>query len=189
LLRKADRQKGRFRNLLLTALNRYMAYVYRKSNAAKRHPAKKILSLAGIDDGVFPEPSVSATPEQAFHFVWAFDLLQEVLADVKQVCLDKKQEVYWRVFEERFLCPILTGQESLSQEKLCEQFDISDKKTVSNMAITVKRRFAAVMRKKIRQWVEDEEEIEQEICEIIKILSEGNAAKLEKNIFKNEEIL
>lgn len=176
LLSKAEPAKGKFRTYLLTALDRYVVDMYRKQSAACRSPGEALLSLDGKEDADPFEPVDTSTPEQAFHHAWAATLVSEVLADVRAACEQAGQQAHWRVFETRFLKPILEGVEPPSQESLCEEIGIDTVKQVSNMAITVKRRFAASMRAKVRPWVGDDQAAEQEIRELMEILSKGGAA-------------
>ncbi len=176
LIPQADKEKGRFRTLLLTALDRYVADVYRREHALKRRP-EVLVSLDGaVDRERLPEPAGRGSPEQAFHHAWASALLDEVLAEVEQGLRDGGQTLYWQVFEARVLQPILKGTEPTPLKKLCSQYGIKDAKKASNMVITAKRRFATVMRRKVGEWADREDDIEQEIRELMEILSHPGAA-------------
>lgn len=175
LLPQADRQKGKFRTFLLTALDHYVTDVHRRGQATKRTP-DVLVSLDGMESCRLPELSDENDPEHAFHQAWASAMVHEVLAEVERDCREDGQVAHWLVFEARILGPILHGQEPVPLEVLCELHGIDDAKKASNMAITVKRRFAAAMRSKVAEWAENEDDVENEIRDLMAILSRTGAA-------------
>jgi len=60
--------------------------------------------------------------------------------------------------------------------QLCKRFGIEGKAKVSNMIVTVKRRFQAAMSSRVRQHVDSDEEVKQEIQDLMKILSKNCAS-------------
>ena len=54
LIQRADPNRGRFRTLLLTALDHYLANVHRGQCAQKRIPAAKLIALDQADMGDLP---------------------------------------------------------------------------------------------------------------------------------------
>ena len=108
--------------------------------------------------------------------MWASALLHEVLSELKDTCSKDDKVIHWQVFEKRFLSPILDGADAVSLEELRRQHGLSDEKQVSNMAITIKRRFSAMMRQRVRQWVDSDEEVDSEISDLMQILSNHGAA-------------
>ena len=171
LLAQADQHRGRFRSLLLTALDRYTTDQWRKAHAGKRAPTELLLSFSTAADEALPEPADTSTPQEAFHRAWAIELLQEALGETKSACLLRGQEVHWRIFDQRFLQPILTGAEPASLASLCGQNGVGSEKAASNMAVTVKRSLADILRRKVRRWVCDEQDVEEEIRDLMDVLS------------------
>ncbi len=177
LLQRADRTRGRFRTLLLTALQRYVADVGRREGAAKRHPRAGLVSLQQVSsDDCLPAPD-TLTPEEAFHRAWAAAVLQEVLSELRTDLLAGGREGYWRIFESRVVDPILSGAQPESIEHLARELGFDDPKRVANITVTVKRRFAALLRAKVAEWCTAEAEVDQEIREFIAILGASGAAR------------
>ena len=58
---------------------------------------------------------------------------------------------------------------------LCQELGIDSETRVSNMKVTVKRRFKTILRAWIRYSVSSDEETEGEIRELMDILSKGGA--------------
>lgn len=171
LIQKANRAKGKFRSFLLTALDHYVTSVHRAKTARKRMPSKGLIRLDGIDSPNVPELADNATPAQAFIHAWASALLDEVLAEVKAGCCQSGQEAHWLVFHARVVQPIQEDSDPPSLSDLCGQHGIDDEAKVSNMLITVKRRFRKVLRLHVRQFVGSEKDVDREIQDLMKILS------------------
>ena len=75
LIQRADHMKGRFRTLLLTALDRYITSVYRKQTAQKRIPKDKLVQLEHTGPADLPEPIQELTSEESFNYAWVSELL------------------------------------------------------------------------------------------------------------------
>jgi DNA-directed RNA polymerase specialized sigma24 family protein len=84
LLRTADREIGRFRQLLLTALKRFVSNAKRREIREIRKPSGGILSLSSPQLEGVDLPDSAATPDQAFYYAWIMALLDQVLAEVKE---------------------------------------------------------------------------------------------------------
>lgn len=175
IVQQADEAKGRFRTFLLTALNHYITSVHRANVAGKRHPKDSIVSLEEFDEESMSLAAKAMQPEDVFTYVWASVLMDDVLAEVKEGCLRDGKGIYWEVFRARVLNPIMGGVELHSVSELCKRFDIESKAKVSNMIVTVKRRFQAAMSSRVRQHVDSDEEVKQEIQDLMKILSKNCA--------------
>ncbi|MFW6157840.1 MAG: RNA polymerase sigma factor [Planctomycetota bacterium] len=171
LIQQADRRKGKFRTLLLTALDRYVTSAHRARTAQKRRPAEGLVSLDGVEGHRVPEPADNATPEQAFHCAWASALLDAVLDELRESYVGTGRAAYWEVFRTRTLDPILHGAEPVPLPDLCARLGIRDPARASNMLVTAKRRFRSILRSHVARFVEDEDDIDREIDELIEILS------------------
>lgn len=174
LIHQADKAKGRFRTFLLTALDRYVVSEHRKETAQKRLP---IHGLVELDTNVIPDLAVNteASPEQIFHYTWAVELLEQILNTVKKECFETGKEVHWEVFHSKLVAPILENCEPPLLRNLCKKYGIEDETRASNMIITVKRRFVAVLKRFLQQNVQSDSELEDEFSELLGILSKGSA--------------
>lgn len=83
LIQRADQAKGRFRTLLLTALERYRVSVHRRKSRQKRQPREGIQQLDTDKLSDFIAPQAEMEPEEVFYHAWVTDLLDLVLAEVK----------------------------------------------------------------------------------------------------------
>jgi len=175
LVQKADPARGRFRNFLLTSLNRYVGGVRRVATSKKRRPQQGWLPLEGLDSFNVPEPAGGVTPEDAFAHDWAASLIQQVLEDVERQCRERGEQVYWQLFYARFLGPFFEGSPVPSLGDLCSRYGIANASRASNMIITVKRRFRAAMERRVRVLVASDGEVEDEIRDLRQALSRTGA--------------
>jgi len=175
LIQRAESSKGRFRTFLLTALDHYVTSVHRAEVAKKRRPDDGLVSLDGIGAPNVPEPMRAASPERAFNHAWASALLDAVLEQVRAQCLDSGQQTHWEVFRARVIAPIMDNADPTPLPELCERLGIGSEMTASNMIVTVKRRFQSVLRDQVRPFVDSENEVDQEIRDLIGMLSKKGA--------------
>lgn len=85
-LESADRERGRFRTFLLTAVARFLSKQHDRSRAAKRGGGKKALSIdfASGEERYHREPVDTWTAERLFERRWALTLLESVLAQLAE---------------------------------------------------------------------------------------------------------
>ena len=167
LFEKADQSKGRLRNLLLVALNRYLTSVYRKDSAQKRGPQAKVMSL---DQQDFPDPATEDDPEQAYYRGWAAALLDRTLAELCDVCYEAGEAHLWGLFSDCIINPILYNSPRPSFKILCERYDIASESKASNLVTTVKRRFRAILHRNLRESVDSDQEMDRELTDLLKYL-------------------
>jgi RNA polymerase sigma-70 factor (ECF subfamily) len=171
----ADRAKGRFRAFLLTSLDRYLTSAHRTEVAEKRLPREGLVSLEGFESSTATEPADDTTPDAAFNYAWASELLNEVLAEVEQQCEAAGEQTHWAVFQARVLRPILEATEPPPLPEICAQHGVADTARASNMLVTVKRRFQASLRRHVRRFVGSDAAVEEEISDLMKIFSDTRA--------------
>ena len=166
LIRKADQTKGRFRSFLLLALNRYVLKVKRDQIAQKRMPKGMLVSLDTEAMAELPRGVTTLTPEDAFTYVWVSGLLEQVLDEVRAFYTQEGKTVYWHLFRDRIVRPIMERSDQPPLDQLCTTYDISDTAKASNMMVTVKRRFQTLLIQKLRDSVMSDEETQMELEEI-----------------------
>ena len=171
LVERADKHKGRFRNYLLTALTNYVRSVLRHDHAEVRTPPGGMVSLDDLAAAGIPEPDASLTPEAAFHHAWASAILGEVLRELEADCRGSKMAAHWEAFHARVLGPILGIAEKLPVSLLCEKLGVERPAQVSNMVVTVKRKFQKALRERLRPSVGRDADVDGEIKQLMQILS------------------
>lgn len=162
LLSKADAAKGRFRSLLLIALNRYVGDVRDQASAQKRMPRGGLVSLDAADMPVLPASLTTAAPEDTFNYAWVAGLLEQALESVKCQCDEEDLQIHWCVFQDRVLNPIMEQSHPPTLKEIITRYSISSEAKASNMIVTVKRRFQATLKRLLRDSVESEDFIREE---------------------------
>jgi len=172
LVHKADRSRGRFRSLLLTALNRYLINVKEGEKARTRIPPDKLVSLEMVDP---PELHMmtGSNPDDFYNYVWLSALLDQVLSAVQTSCEQEGLQIHWQVFKDRVIRPILQGSKPPSLSEVCRKRGIQDEKKASNMLVTVRRRFQSALKEYVRTTVASDEHIQAELSEIFDFFPSG----------------
>lgn len=173
LVQQAQQSKGRFRSFLLTALNRYVINAHKYEQAAKRRPKEGIVPLDAFDPANLVVGPTSHSPEQAFNYTWASELLRAVYTQVKEACLASGKELHWQVFDRKVLGPILHGTTSPTMKEISQELNIEKEESAFNMLNTVKRIFRTKLNSQLRLLVSCDEEIDDEFQELMKIFSQG----------------
>ena len=167
LIQRADQSKGRFRSFLLHALEQYLIDEGHKQNAQKRIPKDRLISLDTTKEAVFSEVHSDMTAEESYNYGWMSALLDRVLSDVEAKCHEQDMSIHWNIFNDRLVQPILKQQASPSLEDICGKYGIADRKKASNMTITVKRCFQAVLQEHVRNTVISDDQTREELKEIM----------------------
>jgi len=91
----ADREKGRFRSFLLTAMKWFLADEWDKARAQKRGGGRIVsLQFDAADTRCAREPVDTLTPEQSFEWRWALTLLERVMSRLQaEFARDGKAEL------------------------------------------------------------------------------------------------
>lgn len=167
LVSRANPAQGHFRSFLLHALDQFLIDCQRKENAQKRIPKEKMVSLDFIDPPTPSQIASQGSPEASFNYSWKSALLDETLSTTRKDCHEQGLQVHWSVFQERVLQPIFQHKEAPSMKEICTRYKLGSVSVASNMLVTVKRRFRAVLRKNLRQTVLAEEDVDGELKEML----------------------
>jgi len=172
LIQTAEPSKGRFRSLLLMALNRYLINVHNSATARKRIPKEKLVSLDFDESSHLPEPVAASSPEDSFNYAWVSTLLERVLEEVEAKCHEDGLSAHWHIFHDRVLQPVLERSDPPALQNLCDQYGIAEAGKASNMIVTVKRRFQDTLRRRLRESVLSDAEAKEEIQELKRFFPE-----------------
>jgi hypothetical protein len=168
LVHKADPSRGRFRSLLLTALKRYLVNVKQGESVRTRIPQEKLVPLTLVEPADLSHLMTESSPDEVYHYVWLSVLLDQVLSAVQTCCEQQGLQIHWQLFHDRVVQPILQDAAAPSLTELGQRYGIQDKKKVSNMLITVKRRFRSALKAYVRSTVASDQCVPEELAEIMK---------------------
>lgn len=170
LFSNIDRTKGKFRSLLLTALNHYIIDVARHDKRLKRHPGV----LVPLQDDLSISTESLANPEAAFDYAWATDVLNETLKKLEAECRRDGLVQHWDVFQARILRPIFEKKTPESIRAICQRLGIVNKTRASNMIVTVKRRFKQLLERNVGKYVDSNEDVSLEIRRLLDLFGQGS---------------
>jgi len=176
LFENADPAKGKFRSYLRKTLQNHINSLKRKEGAEKRGGGLSPVSLDELEGATDSVPNNYISPEEAFDYLWAKDLLQKAFDTVKKECEKNNFNAHWQIFCERVLNPILYNKKETSIPDLCKTYNISSQAQASNMVVTVKRKFEKTFRDIILQHVGSDKDLEEEIQYIMTILSKQQSS-------------
>lgn len=163
-----QKERGRFRSFLLTALNHFLANEWDRAGAQKRGGHHQILSLdvpKGEERWV-DEPATQHTPEQDFDRRWALALLDRVLNRLEQ---EYVQEGKAQVFEH--LKGTVGGDgAALSGSQLARALNLSEG-AVRVAAYRLRQRYRDLLRGEIAQTVATPAEVDDELRHLLAAVS------------------
>jgi DNA-directed RNA polymerase specialized sigma24 family protein len=155
---RADRQRGRFRTLLLTSLDNFT-----RNQWTGR---QQILPLAEDSEICDDDPA----PGDSFDVPWARQVLQESLRRMQAECRQNGRHDMWDIFEARIVAPALEGAQPIEYHELIIRHKLQSPMQASNLLVTGKRTFERTLRAVISEYAE-EREIEEEIADLRHILA------------------
>lgn len=167
-LRPADQRRGRFRDFLLTLLQRF-AYdqtVRAKVQTKFEESFVSVHSLMQDSDRAY-EPPARQTPEEAFRTQWKAKVLAAVRASLWAYYegLNKSQE--WKRFEIfaafHFVDRI---EDQPTQEALAAHFGVSRDQVRYALEVGGKR-YARFVRQELRDQVSSEEEVDEDLTGLL----------------------
>jgi hypothetical protein len=167
LLAQAEQARGQFRSFLLVALNRYVIGQYRHDTAQKRSPSGPMLDIADQHD----VSAADAEPSWQFTLAWAREVIEQVRRRMETHCRQINRPDLWLVFTERVLRPA-ADNDARPHERIAGDLQLQSAKAASNLLITAKRLFARVLRLIVSEYVSDQRAIDEEIEDLMRILSQ-----------------
>jgi RNA polymerase sigma factor (sigma-70 family) len=166
ILKRVEREKGKFRTFLLAALTNFLHNDWDKQRRLKRGGNYQIISLADAEAGYSERPSDDLTPERLFDRRWAFDLIEHVRRRLLEEYAEAGKPGVFQKLE-----PHLTQE--LTAQTRCQLAAVlnMNEGTVKIALHRLRRRFGEALRGEIAQTVATREEIDQEIRHLFATIS------------------
>lgn len=167
---RADREKGRFRTFLLSAMNHFLANEWDKARAQKRGGGAKLLPLEfdTAETRYAREPADNVTPEQHFEKRWVLTLLDQVL---KRLGAEYEQDGKADLFAA--LNPCLVGDRtSHPYAELGAKLGMGEG-AVKSAVHRLRQRYRQLLREEIAQTVTGPGELEEELRHLFAVLARG----------------
>ena len=175
LIAKAQRERGKFRTFLLTALSRYLVSEFRKKTTLRRAP-QGLVDMTGVDP-----PAQGACPDQGFEVEWARLVLKQTIERLREECIQLGREDVWGVFEARLYLPLFHEHPKLSYAQIVSRYRIKSPTDASNLLVAAKRMFRRLLRSVISEYaIHDPNEVDEEIADLMKILAKAGPPQTEQ---------
>jgi RNA polymerase sigma-70 factor (ECF subfamily) len=167
-LAQADRERGRFRTFLLSALSHFLANEWDKARAQKRGGAVQFvpLQLDSAETRYGQEPADPLTPEQCFERRWALALLDEVLNRLRA---EHAAAGTGEMFDA--LKPCLVGdRQAQPYAALAAQLGMTEG-AVKVAVHRLRQRYRQLLREEIANTVATPEEVNEEMHHLFSVLA------------------
>jgi len=147
-LRKADQNRGRFRDFLKTSLRNFI--LNHLNRVEVKRPA---ISLEELEQEL---PESEAVSEE-FDLTWARTVLAETLRRMEADCKNPGQDQprrghIWELFRIRLLEPVLNDAAQVPYYQLVDRFGLKSPMDASNTLLSAKRIFKAHLNKVIKEY-------------------------------------
>jgi RNA polymerase sigma-70 factor (ECF subfamily) len=168
LIARADRARGKFRTLLLTALDRFVISRQRHDQAAKRGGGRteSLETLPEPESARDARAASSPGEADAFDVAWARQILRLAVERMRAQCEADGRLDVWGVFECRVLRPALEGSEPADYDRVVARFGVRSPTQLWNAVRTGKLLFARVLRSVVSEYAESDEEMETELADL-----------------------
>jgi RNA polymerase sigma factor (sigma-70 family) len=164
---RADRQRGKFRSFLLTAMSRFLADEWDKARAQKRGGGAIVvpIQLDTAETRYGLDPADRTTPEQIFERRWALAVLEEVLHRLR-----KEYEEEGRAEHFAALNPCLVGDRGTQPyAELAQKLGVTEG-TVKSAVHRLRQRYRQLLREEIANTVAGPGEVDDELRHLFAIL-------------------
>lgn len=143
MLARADRERGRFRNLLLASLNRFLIDAARRRSAQKRGGGR-VTSLDTLVEADLA--GRSDDPTRRFETELARQIIRETLRRVEAWCASTGQTTAWELFRLQVIEPTLEGSDRIGYGELVGRLGIESPVQAASLLQTAKRIFKRHLR-------------------------------------------
>ena len=167
-LAKADRQRGKFRTFLLSALQNYLSHEWERARAQKRGGGRELIRLDAeeADARYRLEPAHSVTPETIFERRWAHALLERTVSDLRADFVLRGKE---RLFDG--LSPFLTSDlQEISYQTAANDLGLP-LSAIKTSIHRLRRDYRSKLREEISRTVSSPAEVDEELAHLRKVLA------------------
>ena len=159
-LRAVDRNKGRFRTFLLTAVDHFLANEWRRGHARKRGGGRALISLddESVEGRYQLEPAHHETPEKLFERRWALTLLDQAMHRLSvESAASGKTDLFDAVK------PLIGGDRAdLPHSQLAACLGLTEN-ALNLSLLRLRRRYGELIREEIAQTVASPGEVDEEL--------------------------
>lgn len=165
LFARAQKERGKFRTFILTALDRFLISQLRHDSAAKRSSS----SNQSLDENL-PIADTASAPDEQFEINWARQVLAEAQKRMELECRSAGRLDVWEVYKGR-IATLLEQDEMVGLQELASRHQLPSTVQVSNLLVTAKRAFARCLRSVVGEYEKEAAQIDAEIADLRRIFA------------------
>ena len=170
---RVDRQKGRFRSFLLASLKNFLADFSDRERTLKRGGGQNLLPLDEEQikeaESVFKNHCAARSEELVFDRSWAEALIATGLA---RLSADYKNEAKEKLFDELRIFLAGSAGPPPAYADLAERLGMTES-TLRSHVTRLRARYREVLRAEVRRTVDCEAEVDEELHELLRVLTSG----------------
>ena len=170
---RVDRQKGRFRSFLLASLKNFLADVSDRERTLKRGGGQNFLPLNEEQikeaESFFQTHRGAANGDQIFNRSWAESL---IAVGLERLAADYKRELKEELFNELRIFLTSSAEPLPTYAELAVRLRIVEP-TLRSHVTRLRARYREILRAEVSQTVDTEAEVDDELRELIRVLTRG----------------
>jgi hypothetical protein len=174
-LRKADQERGRFRNFLARAIENFVLNEIRHQHAQKRVPAEQLVSFDELTSS--EQASLASVRDEAFTHEFVRLTVDEALRRMRAECQRTHQHELWGVFAGRILARALDDFVALSYEELVAQYQLDSDAQAYKLLHKAKQMFEGIFQGVVADYASGQNEVTPEIDELKRIVGRRQVRK------------
>jgi RNA polymerase sigma factor (sigma-70 family) len=171
IYQRVDRQKGRFRSFLLASLKNFLADVSDRERTLKRGGGQNLLPLHEEQireaESVFQNHRTASTEELIFDRSWAEAL---VSTGLERLSADYRSEAKEKLFNELRIFLAGCAGPPPAYSDLADRLGMTES-TLRSHVTRLRARYREVLRAEVRQTVDTEAEVDEELHELLRVLT------------------
>ena len=170
---RVDRRKGKFRSFLLASVKNFLTHEADRARALKRGGGQDFLPLHEDQikeaESLFQVHGTSSSEDRLFDRSWAEALLA---AGLERLSADYKGESKEKLFNELRIFVAGSADRLPTYAELTDRLGIAES-TLRSHVTRLRARYMEALRAEVRRTVHTETEVDEELRELIHVLTEG----------------
>jgi RNA polymerase sigma factor (sigma-70 family) len=170
---RVDRRKGKFRSFLLASVKNFLAHEADRARTLKRGGGQDFLPLheeqAKEAESLFQAHSTASSEDRLFDRSWAEAVLA---AGLERLSADYKGESKEKLFNELRIFVAGGADRPPTYAELTDRLGIAES-TLRSHVTRLRARYLEALRAEVRRTVHTETQVDEELRELIHVLTEG----------------
>lgn len=169
LISKAREGRGKFRNFMMTALQRYAIDELRREGAQKRGGGRSGEDVVEQQERLAGDDQ---DPAAMFDASWAREVVS-IAIERMRTATEKTRPDLWGVFADRVIGPAFDGSQPSAYPELIARLGFADEGQAANALHTAKRIFARTLRGVVGEYAITADEVDEELKDLMGVLGKA----------------